>query len=850
MKLSKTYEPDRYESDIYKLWETSGAFSPRKDAEPFVIIMPPPNANANLHTGHSLFMSIQDVVTRYQRMLGKSALWLPGADHAGFETWVVYEKKLASEGKSRFDFKREELYSQVWDFVQQNKSNYESQFRRLGASCDWSRFTFTLDEKVVKSSYQIFKRLWDDGLIYRGERIVNFCTMHGTSFSDYEVIHRDQDSKLWHIEYPLTDGSGSVVVATTRPETMLGDTAVAVNPKDSRYQNIIGKTVKLPLTHREIPIIADDFVDMDFGTGAVKVTPAHDPNDFEMAKRHDLPLIHVINTEGLTTHEVPPKFAGLSVEKARETILEELKNNSALKQEVDYSHSVGHCYKCDSVIEPLVKDQWFVSMKPLAESAIESLEQNNIEFFPKSKKQAVIEYLKNIKDWNISRQIAWGIPIPAFQNINNPDEWIFDERVDQEIIERGGEKFHRDPDVFDTWFSSGQWPYVTLGYPDDEDFKKFYPTNLMETGGEILFSWVARMIMLGLYTTKQIPFKEVYIHGNVLAEDGTKMSKSKGNTVNPMEEIDKFGSDALRIGMISGRIAGAHQAYAPAKVIGGRNFANKLWNIARYIEDAIGENFEFNPKPEPKNIADVWILSKINHACHQITKHLDNYQFSMAFETIYELIWNDLADWYLEASKSSINKEVLAYSLDTVLRLSHPFAPFVTETIWQTLDWTHQSLLITQAWPQPKQLEDVDRDFEDIKGLVSEIRQVKTTLKLSKPVLKHRSNELLKANRNLVIKLAGLDDLTIGNEIDGLRIISGKIETWLVLDNETLASYNQKLQSDQLEVQKQIDLLESRLKNDNYLSKAPEPVVDETRSKLQMAKDKLAKINDQLSKFD
>jgi len=686
MNLPKAYEPNEYESEIYELWESSGAFKPahRGNKQSFSIAMPPPNANADLHIGHGLTLGIEDILVRYNRMLGKSTLFIPGADHAGFETQSVYEKHLAKEGKSRFDFTREELYSQVYEFVTKNRDNYRSQFRRLGASPDWDHYTYTLDESIIKQSYRTFQEMWDDGLIYRGERLVNYCTFHGTGFADIEVEYKEEQSYLWHIEYPLTDGSGSLVVATTRPETMLGDTAVAVHPDDERYKCFIGKTVKLPLTKREIPIIADDFVDKEFGTGAVKITPAHDINDYEAGKRHDLPMITVIDYDGKITHDAPEKYRGLDVKSARNQIAEDLKSNNLLVKEEPYTHNVGHCYKCGTVIQPLLKDQWFVDIKPLAKEAIKVLIDKKINFYPDSKREQLIYYLENLRDWNISRQIAWGIPIPAFQNLDNPDDWIFDERTDLEIIETNGHTYRRDPDVFDTWFSSSSWPYATLGINSD-DFKKYYPLNVMETGADILYPWVSRMIMLGLYTTGNVPFKDVYLHGLVLDKQGAKMSKSKGNVVNPLTKVEQYGSDAFRMGVIAGQSAGNNQSYDENRLVSARNFCNKLWNIARFVEDKAGHNQHLAVKPQPANAVDYWLLNKLQQSAVVVSDLLDDYRFSEAYDTIYHLVWDDFADWYIEASKTNPNIPMLVFGLETILKLLHPFAPFVTETIWPRL---------------------------------------------------------------------------------------------------------------------------------------------------------------------
>ncbi|MBS0555438.1 MAG: valine--tRNA ligase, partial [Proteobacteria bacterium] len=527
------------------------------------------------------------------------------------------------------------------------------------------------------------------------ERLVNFCAFHGTAFADIEVVHKEEDGHLWNIRYPLVDGSGEVVVATTRPETMLGDTAVAVNPGDKRYAKLVGKTVRLPLTNREIPVVADDFVDIRFGTGAVKVTPAHDPNDFEIGQRHDLPSVSVINHEG-KLFDVPEKYRGLTVDEGRKKVVDDLREQGFLVKTEDHKHSVGHCYKCDTVIQPLLREQWFISVKPLAATAIKALKEDRIEFHPSTKKKQLIQYLEGLKDWNISRQIAWGIPIPAFQNVEDPDDWIYDERVKEEEVTVGEKVYRRDPDVFDTWFSSSSWPYVTLDYPKGRDFKEFYPLSVMETGADILYPWVSRMIMLGLYETGKIPFNDVYLHGLIQDPHGQKMSKSKGNVVNPIAKVSQYGSDAFRMGIISDESAGNNRPYDESKLIGARNFANKLWNIARYIEGVVGERPE-RGSAKPKSAADHWILSKLQHTQERMDGELERYRFAEAYNTLYHFAWDDLADWYVETSKTQPDKTLLAYLLERVLVLAHPFAPFVTETIWQTLDWENGSVLAARV---------------------------------------------------------------------------------------------------------------------------------------------------------
>ena len=853
MNLPKVYEPGKYEADIYELWEAAGAFTPknRHTKDTYSIVMPPPNANANLHIGHALTVALEDIPVRYHRMNGKAALLLPGADHAGFETQSVYEKHLAKEGKSRFDFSREELYQQIKAFVLQNKSNLEDQFRAYGASCDWSRFTFTLDEKIVKRAYATFKQMWDDGLIYRGERLVNYCTYHGTGFADVEVEHKEEQGRLWYINYPLTDGSGNITVATTRPETMLGDTAVTVHPDDDRYASFIGKTVKLPLTNREIPIVADEFVDKEFGTGAVKLTPAHDQNDFEAGERHDLPMITVIGHDGNITRHAPEAYQGMNVEGARKAVVSDLEKLDLIEKVEKHTHSVGHCYKCGTVIEPLLTEQWFVDMQPLATAAIEALETGKITFYPETKKQQLIEYLKGLKDWNISRQIAWGIPIPAFVNANNPEDWIFNEQVDQETITVDENTYVRDPDVFDTWFSSGSWPYATLDYPDSEDFKKFYPLSLMETGGEILYPWVSRMIMLGLYVTGEVPFEEVYIHGYVMAEDGAKMSKSLGNVVDPFPVIQEHGSDALRMGLIAGRVPAINRGYDPRKIEDARNFCNKLWNIARYCEHVLGDDFQ--PKnSKPQTLADHWMLNKIQHSVSVVSQYIENYRFAETYEHLYHLVWDDFADWYIEATKTELNKDVLAYCLETILKLMHPFAPFVTETIWQTLKWEEGSMLITSPWPSAEGHANDKQAaaFEEVRAIVSEARYIMSSLGLSGGVtLYHQEDELLSTHGPLISRLARLKNVASVASGHGLSLTETDRHCWLDIDQHAIQRYTAELEKQLAANEREIATLEGRLANKNYLKKAPKKLISESKEALSTAKAKHEKISQEIDRF-
>ncbi len=837
MKLPKTYEPSQYEPAIYALWETSGAFAPTGQGKPYSIIMPPPNANGNLHVGHGYMIPLQDILIRYHRMRGYDTVWIPGADHAGFETWVVFERSLENQGKTRFDFSREELYKMTWDFVEKQRGNMELQLRALGASCDWSSLVFTLDKKVIDTVFQTFKLLWDDGLVYRGERIVNYCTFHHTSFADIEIVFKDDSSCLWHISYPLSSGEGEITIATTRPETLLGDVAIAVNPNDNRYINLIGKTVKLPLTDREIPIIADEAVDIDFGTGAVKITPAHDPLDFEIGQRHELNSISIIGQDGLITDNAPEKYRGLTATDAREAVIKDLETAGRLTRTEKYSHQVPHCYKCDTVIQPLLMKQWFISTRVLAQKAKMAIQDGQIKFTPSQKANEIIHYLDELKDWNISRQIPWGIPIPAFHNIDDPDDWIFDDRVEETEITVNGKTYIRDNDTFDTWFSSGQWPFITTDYLSDGELSRFYPNSVMETGADILRPWVSRMIMLGLYRTGKVPFKDVFLHGLILDEHGQKMSKSKGNVINPMEVIEEFGSDALRIGIIMNRSAGQSQAFSPATVVAGRNFCNKLWNIARFIEgkgDDITRSQIDNSQPE--TIAENWIFGKLDNARTQIENHLSNYRFAEAADTIYHTVWDDLADWFIEASKQNARPEFLRNVLNITLRLAHPFAPFVTETIWTTLR-NDNTTLIAQNWPDVLQYNKDSADsFDAIIDLVSEIRHILSDLPNGKYGILYQNDEFIAENTDLIKQLANLSSIDHTDQPRGLKVPSTANEVWLNISDDMIYEHQARLELKLVDIRKQIKNLETRLDNESYVSNAPENLVNESRSQLAESK--------------
>jgi valyl-tRNA synthetase len=828
VKLAKTYEPNEYEPNVYALWEQSGAFNPSGKGETYSTVMPPPNANGNLHLGHALDMGLKDILVRYKRMNGCDTIYIPGADHAGFETWVVYEKQLQKEGKSRFDFSREQLYSQVWDFVEQQRGNMELQVRALGISASWENGVFTLDEKVIKTVYQTFQKMWNEGLVYRGERIVNYSTKYQTSYADIEVDHKTEKGTLWHIAYPLLDKIGEIIIATTRPETLFGDVAVAVHPEDPRYKDFIGSRVMLPLTGREIPVIADEYVDKDFGTGAVKITPAHDPNDFEVGKRHDLPRLQVIDFDG-TMINVPQQFLGLDVELARKRTLAALQAEELIRKEETIEHSVGYDYKSGLPIQPLIKEQWFLKMQPLAEKALEAIERGDITFYPSGRKNILTQYLKNIHDWNLSRQIPWGIPIPAFQNVNDPSDWVFNENVDEKTIVIEGKTYQREEDTFDTWFSSGQWPFITTDFLEKSDLARFYPTNIMETGTDLLDRWIARMIMLGIYTTGQIPFKDVYLHGMVLDEHSQKMSKSKGNVINPMELVAEYGSDALRLGLIASRSPGQNQAFSVDRVIAGRNFCNKLWNIARFIENKVGENYQPSP-PEVKTLADHWIVSELTVAKQNIERSLENYRFAEAGDSVYHVIWDSVADWYVEASKNQDNLDLLVWVLDTALKLAHPFAPFVTETIWQTLSW-HNELLISESWPEILPFNDIAAaEFGQVQQLVSEARFVATSLPGNERYgLLYQQDSLIEDNAELISRLAKLKTIEKVDQARGIRLALTGRDAWLDVSAKTLAEHQTNLEARLADTHRELQVLTGRLENEGYLAKAPAALVEESK---------------------
>ncbi len=690
--MEPQYDHKKYEKDIYSLWEKSGAFEPSNSSKKsFTIIMPPPNANDPLHIGHARFVAIEDALIRYHRMKGENTLWLPGSDHAGIETQYVFEKKLAKEDKSRFDYDRDTLYKMIWNYVEANTGVMEDQLKQLGASCDWTRFKFTLDPEIVKVVYGTFKKLYDDGLVYRGERIVNYCPRCGTAYSQLEVDYVERDDNLYYLDY------GTLTIATTRPETIFADVAIAVNPTDKRYKNLVGKTAKIPLINREIPVIEDKRVDVSFGTAALKVTPAHDPVDFEIGQAHKLPLISIIDEKGRMTG-TPEKYIGTKAAMAREEVVKDLEAAGLVKKIEVIHHSVGTCYRDKGNLEPMVSKQWFIKVEPLAKKVLLAIKNKEVKFPAKKYEKIAINWLKNLKDWNISRQIVWGIRIPAYKCEKCLEWTITDGSEPEKCSSCSNTKLTQDIDTFDTWFSSGQWPFATLQTTQEGDFKEFYPTSVMNTGYDILPFWVIRMLMLGIYATGKVPFETVLLHGLVRDKDGVKISKSKGNVINPIEMVEKYGADALRMGLLWGGLVENDIALSEEKINGQRKFANKIWNIARFVRS--NETKAHTNTKENKNSDDEWIMEEFKKTSKLVTKALDHYRLNEASQEIYDFVWHKLADVYIEKIKNRREEAqpTLEKVLESSLKLLHPFMPFVTEAIWKEMG--NKNLLISSTWPK------------------------------------------------------------------------------------------------------------------------------------------------------
>ena len=847
-ELAKAYDPSEHEAGIYACWEQSGAFKPDMTGtkDPFSIILPPPNANGNLHTGHAMFV-VEDIMTRYRRMQGHPTLWLPGMDHAGIETQVVYERELQKQGKSRYDLGREEFYAQVDAFTRGNMGNMITQLKSLGFSLDWSKLTYTLDDAVVETVYDTFKRLHDDGLIYRGNRIVNWCPFCRSAFADIEVKYREQLDPLYYIKY------GPFVLATVRPETKFGDTAIAVNPKDERYAKYVGQSITAEDLNGpiELRVIADNHVDPEFGTGVVKVTPAHDPNDWDMGQRHHLEVKQVIGTDGLLT-ELAGKYAGMPVAEARVQVAHDLEERGLMDHiDMNYSHSVGYHDRCGTPIEPLTVEQWWLSVDELKQPVIAAIKSGEVKFVPERFTKVALDWMDNLRDWNISRQNWWGIRIPVFYNSSSDaTKAAYIVTADEaEAIKMYGEgNYEAETDNFDTWFSSGQWPYATLMATGD--FEQFYPTSVMETGRDILFLWVTRMIMFGLYRTGKVPFKTVYLHGLVTDGTGKKMSKSKGNVINPLELSSKYGTDALRLALTIGITPGNDGALPEAKVEGYRNFCNKLWNVARFILGQLPDGYS-PTRPMPDTPADAWMLDKLNSSVREVTRAIEDYRFSEAGQSVYSLLWDDFADWYIEASKVEQNTNVLYHGLATVLTLAHPFAPFVTEAIWGAMPGT-KGQLMTAAWPEavtpPAQLTHDAAKFEAVKAVVVAARAVAAEEQLAKPTIL-TTDKTLAASADLVTKLARAAKLELVEEGRGLYL-GAATPAWIEADDELIQARRHRLDTSRQEKRGYLKSLDAKLANPLYTDNAPAKVVLETRDRRDETLVLLSKLDEQLQALE
>lgn len=857
-EMGKVYNPAEVEEKWYRYWEQKGFFTPTVDVEkkPFSIVMPPPNVTGSLHLGHAMDNTLQDILTRFKRMQGYNVLWLPGTDHAGIATQAKVEEQLAGEGTNRYELGREKFLERVWDWKKQYGGTITRQLRKLGASCDWTRERFTMDEGCSEAVREVFVKLYEKGLIYRGNYIVNWCGKCHTTISDIEVEHREREGHLWYIRYPAADGGDGVVVATTRPETMLGDVAVAVNPGDERYKGLIGKTVVLPLTDREIPIIADEYVEMEFGTGAVKITPAHDPNDFEMGLRHQLPRINVLNPD-CTINENGGGYQGLDRYEARRRIVEDLDKQGLLVKVEAHSHALGECYRCSTVIEPRVSRQWFVKMKPLAEPAIQVVKENRLQFVPERFAKIYIGWLENIRDWCISRQLWWGHRIPVWYCRDCGAE-ICAKEEPKTCPKCLSSRIEQDPDVLDTWFSSALWPFSTMGWPGDSaELKQFYPTSVLITGRDIIFFWVARMIFMGLEFQKEVPFRKVMIHGLILDSQGRKMSKSLGNGVDPIEVIDQYGADTLRFMLITGNTPGNDLRFHFEKLEAARNFLNKIWNAARFVLINLSD-FEGQPRGR-LTMADQWILSRYDDTVFQVTAALEHYDLGEGARLLYEFIWNEYCDWYIELTKKRLyNKDdsgdrrtaqsILCEILEGTMRLLHPFMPFLTEEIRQHLPEAGPTIMLS-PWPEVHGYhnERAEIEMDVLMDIIRAVRNLRSEMNVApgrKADLILVSPDpdtigILERGAEDIRQLAVCADISILNQIEknpsqaACAALAGvtvylPLKGLLDLDKE-IAKVRKEIEKNTLEQTR----LEGKLNSPGFIAKAPAEVVAKEKEKLE-----------------
>jgi len=880
-ELPKAYQPGKVESKWYQFWIEKGYFTAKIDPKkkPFVIIMPPPNVTGELHIGHALTATLEDIMTRWHRMKGEPTLWLPGFDHAGIAAQVVVEQLLTKEGLDRHQLGRQKFLDRMYQWAEKCRQTISEQHQRLGISCDWSRERFTLDEGPSRAVRTVFVRLYEKGLIYRGERIINWCPRCTTALSELEVDHKDITGHLYYINYPLAeDNHKFITVATTRPETILGDTAVAVNPNDGRFSNIIGKKVILPAVNRTIPILADEAVDLDFGTGAVKITPAHDPVDFEISQRQGLPLINIMNPDATMNKNAGP-YAGLDRFSCRDAILLDLEKDGLLVKIEPYSHSVGHCQRCQTVIEPVASKQWFVKTQPLAQPAIAAVTDGDTKIIPEHFTKVYLNWMENIRDWCISRQLWWGHRIPVWycQNCGNLTVSVEEVKTCRSCASADIEQ---DPDVLDTWFSSALWTHSTLGWPDDtEDLRYFYPTKVMETGYDILFFWVARMIMMGIEDTGRAPFSTVYLHGLVRDEKGEKMSKVRGNVLNPLDTLEQYGADALRFALTTGTSPGNDIKLAPVRLEAGRNFANKLWNATRFIirstePDSMDARIQTGLLP----VEDRWILSRLNHTIANVTNLMEDFQFGEAQRQIHDFLWGEFCDWYIEIAKIRLQSTqdmvspipVLVYAMDTSLRLLHPFMPFLTEELWQNLKerlpsgWQDTESIMVTPYPEASERAidpEAERVMASIIEIIRSIRNARAEYKvennrwITAQVYAGSLYQAISHHSEIIQSLARAKPVTFHNNRQERTAKENVLtlvlqETEVVIPMESmldLAAERDRLQKEMEQIRSTIAQLEARLKDMDFLTKAPKAVIDKEQDKLLLRKSKLERLKEQLA---
>lgn len=862
-ELAKAYEPAKFEDKIYNFWMENGYFHAEvdKDKKPYTIVMPPPNITGQLHMGHALDNTLQDILIRFKRMQGYSALWLPGTDHASIATEAKIVEAMRKEGITKDDIGRDGFLKRAWEWKKEYGGRIVKQLRRIGSSADWERERFTMDEGCNKAVKEVFVRLYEKGLIYRGERIINWCPHCLTSISDAEVEYEEQAGHFWHLRYPLSDGSGYINLATTRPETLLGDTAVAVNPNDERYKDLVGKTLILPIVHREIPIVADDYVEMDFGTGVVKITPAHDPNDFEVGLRHKLPIINVMTDDAKITEDYP-KYAGMDRYEARKAIVADLEAEGVLVKIEDYSHNVGTCYRCSTTIEPRVSKQWFVKMKPLAGPAIDAVKNDDTQFIPPHFEKTYFHWLENIRDWCISRQLWWGHQIPAFYCDDCGKTVVSKEN--EVVCPQCGKKMRQDPDTLDTWFSSALWPFSTLGWPDKTpELDYFYPTSVLVTGYDIIPFWVMRMMFSGLEQMGEVPFKTVLIHGLVRDSQGRKMSKSLGNGIDPLEIIDQYGSDALRLTLVTGNAPGNDMRYSEEKITASRNFANKLWNASRFIHMNIDDYNVENKLPSTLETEDKWIISTLNTVAKEVTENLDKYELGVAVQKIYDFIWDCFCDWYIELTKARLQnsdesaqnaRQVLVWVLDRTLRLLHPFMPFITEEIWQTIPHEGDTIMLS-SFPEYDEALNFNEASLEVTKLMDAIKAIRNRRaemnvppsRKAKVYIASQFKDIFTDGAKFIVKLASASEVEVGDSYDidsAVTVVTSDAKIYIPMDElvdkeAELKRLNKELES----TKKLLAQDEGKLNNSGFMSKAPAQVIEKIKAQAAKEQEKIAMIN-------